>query len=146
VWFDGEEAGLLGSRAYAKAHKDELARAVGMLNMDMVGSPHGKVAFDLGIHTSNSVADAMRGVILRTGLVGSENNERHSRSDHASFDSIGIPSVDFGVSVSGVEREDPNYHSPRDTVDKINPAVLEGFGDLIAVTLLDFANRTSRVG
>jgi aminopeptidase YwaD len=146
VWFDGEEAGLLGSRAYAKAHREELQRAVGMINMDMVGSPNGKVAFDLGIHTSNSVADAMRGVLLRTGLAGGENKERHSRSDHASFDSIGVPSVDFGVSVSGVEREDPNYHSPRDTVDKINLKVLEDFGDLIAVTLLDFANRAERVG
>ena len=46
----------------------------------------------------------------------------------------------------GVEREDPNYHSPRDTVDKINSQVLEGYGDLIAVTLLDLANRAQRYG
>jgi hypothetical protein len=147
VWFDGEEAGLLGSRAYAKAHLAEMGRVVGMINMDMVGSPHGEAGgFDLGIRNSNALQDAMKGVMLRTGLHGVEYKERHSRSDHASFDAAGVPSVDFGVSVKDVEGQDPNYHSPRDTVDKINPQVLEGYGDLIAVTLLDFANRSERYG
>jgi Zn-dependent M28 family amino/carboxypeptidase len=146
VWFDGEEEGLLGSRAYAKAHTEELKRAVGMINMDMVGSPNGVIGYDLGIHTSSAVSDAMRGVLLRTGIAGVEHQERHSRSDHASFDNIGVPALDFGVSVTGVEHEDPNYHSPHDTADKINMNVLEGYGDLIAVTLLEYANRAQRPG
>ncbi|MCW2922351.1 MAG: putative aminopeptidase [Thermoleophilia bacterium] len=147
VWFDGEEAGLLGSRAHAKAHPEDLARAVGMVNMDMVGSPHGQAGgFDLGMRNSNSLVDAMKGVLLRTGLSGVEYKERHNRSDHASFDAAGVPSVDFGVSVKDVEGQDPNYHSPRDTVDKINSQVLEGYGDLIAVTLLEMANRATRPG
>ena len=146
VWFDGEEAGLLGSRAHVKAHPEDWARTVGMVNMDMVGSIHGQVGFDLGIRNSNALQDAMKGVLLRTGLAGVEYKERHSRSDHASFDAAGVPSVDFGVSVKDVERQDPYYHSPKDTVDKINPQVLEGYGDLIAVTLLDLANRAERYG
>jgi Zn-dependent M28 family amino/carboxypeptidase len=147
VWFDGEEAGLLGSKAHAKAHPEDLARAVGMINMDMIGSPHGTAGgYDVGMRNSNALVDAMKGVLLRTGLAGTEHPDRHNRSDHASFDAAGVPSVDFGVSVRSVEREDPNYHSPRDTVDKINPQVLEGYGDLIAVTLLDLANRATRPG
>jgi Zn-dependent M28 family amino/carboxypeptidase len=147
VWFDGEEAGLLGSRAYVKAHEAEMGRVVGMVNMDMVGSPHGQVGgFDLGLRNSNALIDAMKGVMLRTGLAGVEYKERHSRSDHASFDAAGVPSVDFGVSVKDVEGQDPYYHSPKDTVDKINSQVLEGYGDLIAVTLLDLANRATRYG
>ncbi len=145
VWFDGEEAGLLGSRAHVRANGADSARTIAMLNMDMVGSQFGQVGFDLGIRTPNALADALKGVALRTGLSAVQYDERHSRSDHASFDSAGIPAIDFGVSVSGVDKQDPNYHSSRDTYDKINPKVLEGNGDLIAVTLLDLANRAARV-
>ena len=147
VWFDGEEAGLLGSRAHVKANAADMARTVAMLNMDMVGSPNGTPGgFDLGMRTSAPIGDALRGVILRTGLVGSEHSQRHSRSDHASFDNAGVPSIDFGPSVRDVEREDPNYHSPKDTIDKVNPQVLEGYGDLIAAMLLDAANHVGRYG
>lgn len=145
VWFDGEEAGLLGSIAHVKAHPEDTPRTIQMINMDMVGSPNGAVGYDLGHRTSNAVSDAVKGVMLRTGLQGQMWPERHSRSDHASFDDVGIPSVDFGVSVRNVSKQDPNYHSPRDTPDKINLDVLEGYGDLIAVTVLDAANRTARI-
>ena len=145
VWFDGEESGLLGSRAYVDAHMDDAARTIAMVNMDMVGSIHGRVGYDLGFKTSQAVSDALKGVQLRTGMSAVEYAERHARSDHASFDARGIPSIDFGVSVASVEKDDPYYHSPQDTVDKINMDVLEGYGDLIAVTLLDLANRSARI-
>lgn len=144
VWFDGEEAGLLGSKAHVKANAGDADRTLAMVNMDMVGSQFGDVGASLGARTSNAVADALRGVLLRTGLTGLVRSERHSRSDHAAFDSAGIPALDFGVSVRTISKDDPSYHSPRDTLDKINPQVLEGYGDLIAVTLLDLANRSSR--
>jgi hypothetical protein len=144
VWFDGEEEGLLGSAAYAEKHMDDIARTIAMVNMDMVGSIHGRVGFDLGINTKQSVSDVLTGVELRTGLSAVEYAERHARSDHASFDRWRIPAIDFGVSVKDVMKDDPYYHSPQDTVDKVNPQVLEGYGDLIAVTLLDLANRSER--
>lgn len=144
VWFDGEERGLLGSRAHVKANAVDAARTIAMVNMDMVGSQFGTIGVSLGVGASNAVGDALKGVLLRTGLTGSVLPERHQRSDHAAFDSAGIPAIDFGVSVKTVGTEDPNYHSPRDSVDKINPQVLEGYGDLIAVTVLDMANRITR--
>ncbi|MCW2923264.1 MAG: putative aminopeptidase [Thermoleophilia bacterium] len=145
VWFDGEEEGLLGSKAHAKAHPEDLARAVGMINMDMIGSQNATtIGFSLGQHTSNAVGDAVKGVLLRTGLKGEMYDERHSRSDHAAFDAAGVPALDFGVAVKNLEHDDPWYHSPKDTFDKVNPQVLEGYGDLIAVTLLELANRASR--
>ena len=144
VWFDGEEAGLLGSRAHAKAMSPaDRARTIAMVNMDMVGSLRGDVGASLGVRTSNAIADVYKGVMLRTKLGGIVRTERHSRSDHASFDNLGIQVLDFGVSVANLNKEDPYYHSPKDTVDKINPQVLEGYGDLIAVTVLDLANRPS---
>lgn len=144
VWFDGEEAGLLGSRAHVKANAADTDRTIAMLNMDMVGSKHGDVGASLGARTSSGIADALKGVLLRTGLAGTVREERHTRSDHASFDGAGIPALDFGVSVRTIRHDDPWYHSPQDTLDKINPQVLEGYGDLIAVTLLDVANRSER--
>ncbi|MCW2949006.1 MAG: aminopeptidase [Thermoleophilia bacterium] len=144
VWFDGEEAGLLGSHAYAKKHVDDAPRTIAMVNMDMVASIHGRVGYDLGIRTGQGVSDAIKGVQLRTGLSAVEYAERHTRSDHASFDRWDIPAIDFGVSVRDVTHDDPYYHTPHDTVDKINSDVLEGYGDLIAVTMLDLANRSAR--
>jgi aminopeptidase YwaD len=144
VWFDGEEAGLLGSRAHVQANAVDMARTVAMVNMDMVGSQFGDVGASLGSRTSNAVADALRGVMLRTGLTGAIRGERHSRSDHASFDAAGIPALSFGVSTRTIGKDDPHYHSPRDSVDKINLQVLEGYGDLIAVTVLALANRVDR--
>lgn len=144
VWFDGEEAGLLGSRAHVKANSADSDRTIAMINMDMVGSQNGDVGASLGARTRSGLADALKGVLLRTGLGGVVRSETHSRSDHASFDGAGIPALDFGVSVRTINRDDPFYHSPKDTLDKINPQVLEGYGDLIAVTLLDLANRGSR--
>lgn len=144
VWFDGEEAGLLGSRAHVKANAADTDRTIAMVNMDMVGSRNGDVGASLGARTSSGIADALKGVLLRTGLAGTLREERHTRSDHASFDSAGIPALDFGVSVRTINRDDPYYHSPKDTLDKINPQVLEGYGDLIAVTVLDLANRAER--
>lgn len=144
IWFDGEEAGLLGSKAHVKANAADTARTIAMLNMDMVGSKFGDVGASLGSRTSNAIGDALKGVLLRTGLQGVVRDERHSRSDHASFDSAGIPALDFGVSVRTIGKDDPYYHSPKDSLDKINPQVLEGYGDLIAVTLLEMANRAER--
>lgn len=146
VWFDGEEAGLLGSRAHVKAHSEDMARTVAMVNMDMVGSIKGDVGASLGARTPSGLADAYKGALLRTGLTGVMRDERHSRSDHASFDNAGVPALDFGVSVKTVAKDDPYYHSPKDMLDKINPQVLEGYGDLIAVTMLDLANRDARPG
>ena len=144
VWFDGEEAGLLGSKAHVKANAADTERTIAMVNMDMVGSQNGDVGASLGARTRSGLGDALKGVLLRTGLGGVVRTETHSRSDHASFDGAGIPALDFGVSVRTINRDDPFYHSPKDTLDKINPQVLEGYGDLIAVTLLDLANRGSR--
>jgi Zn-dependent M28 family amino/carboxypeptidase len=145
MWFDGEERGLWGSTAYAKDHASDMSKAVAMINMDMVASPHGKVQFSLGSSTPNSMADAIKGVANRNGLSVDFLPEHHNRSDHASFDRLGVPSADFGPSVQSVEKEDPYYHRPTDTPDKLNKQVLDGFSDVLALTVYDFAGRAQRV-
>jgi len=146
LWFDGEERGLLGSAAYVRDHRGDLDRAVVMLNADMVGSQFAtQVGFSMAARTSTAVGDAIKGVALRNDVPATFLDERHSRSDHASFDRAGVPAVDFGVSVRTVGNDDPNYHSPRDTIDKINPQILEGYGDLLALSLYEFAAADKRL-
>ena len=48
----------------------------------------------------------------------------HGASDHASFARAGIPSLFIYRS------NDPNYHSPNDRAEYVNPANLQIAGDL----------------
>jgi Iap family predicted aminopeptidase len=146
VWFDGEELGLLGSAAYASTGmKSDISRSIAMLNADMIGSAGGDVGFSMGAKTTSGLGDAIAGVAARNSIKATFRSERHARSDHHSFDRVGIPSAHFGVSVKTVDRDDPHYHSPRDTPDKVDPVKMEAHADLLALTLLDLAGRTARV-
>ena len=52
---------------------------------------------------------------------------------------VGVPAAHYGVSVKRLNKEDPNYHSPRDVFENMNPDVIEKFGDAYAVSLHHFA-------
>ncbi len=145
VWFDGEELGLLGSRAYASSISDDAKRAIAMLNADMIASPGGTVGFSMGATTTNGLGDAVAAIARRNGIAAEFRPERHGRSDHHSFDRAGIPSMHFGVSVVTVDQDDPNYHSPRDRVDQVNQQHLDSHADLMALTMLELGNRPERV-
>jgi Zn-dependent M28 family amino/carboxypeptidase len=118
VLFGGEELGLLGSKAYVDAMTDADKQGLkAMLNFDMVGfgtepwyligTPSmqraaGDVARNLGIETqTQSLASTGGG------------------SDHASFTDAGIPAVFF------YRADDPQWHQPGDTADRLDPALLE---------------------
>lgn len=145
IWFDGEERGLLGSAAYARDHAADMPNTVAMVNMDMVASPKGTVGYDLGLHTTHALADVVNDVAARHGITATEHSQRHSRSDHASFDAAGVPSIDFGPSVVNVTSQDPNYHSPSDTPDKLNTTLFEQNADLIGAAIVHFADQPTRV-
>ncbi|MBR4395537.1 MAG: M28 family peptidase [Eubacteriaceae bacterium] len=94
VWCGSEERGLLGSKAYAAAHEEELKeKCVLNVNIDMIGSLMGKL---MAIGSAEEAAAsylkylaAEVGVVLdvRTG-VGS--------TDSTSFADKGVPAVTFG--------------------------------------------------
>mgnify|MGYP006276384255 CR=1 FL=1 len=146
VWFDGEERGLYGSQAHARnMQRSDIDRTIAMVNADMIGAPFGTVGFSVGATTTAGLGQHVSEIAARNGVSAEFRPERHSRSDHHSFDRVGIPSLDFGVSVRTVDREDPSYHSPRDTASNISAAVLEAHADLVALTVLDLAQRGERV-
>ena len=146
VWFDGEERGLFGSEAHVRnMPKADVDRTIAMVNADMIGAPHGVAGYSMGVGTTSGLGELIRTIADRNKITAEFRDERHSRSDHHSFDRAGIPSVDFGVSVRTVGSDDPNYHSPRDTATNIDPVKLEAQADLVALTVLDLAQRTARV-
>ncbi|MFN0009767.1 MAG: M20/M25/M40 family metallo-hydrolase [Planctomycetota bacterium] len=121
--FAGEEDGLLGSKAFCGDLPVPKAKIVAMINMDMIGrGDAGEVAV-LGIPQNPSLEkviararklkpSGLREVVMRQG------EELFQRSDHYSFHEIGIPVLFFFEGLPIEENED--YHTWRDTVDKVD--------------------------
>lgn len=118
VLFGGEELGLLGSRAYVEAMTDtdkQLLKA--MLNFDMVGFGN-EPWYLIGTPALQTQAAAIAqglGIATQTRGVASTGGG----SDHASFTAAGIPAVFF------YRANDPEWHQPGDTADRLDPALLE---------------------
>jgi hypothetical protein len=118
-WFAGEEAGLLGSDAYAAAPRFPLESTVAMVNTDMVGR---------GDLDDFSVAGAwdnpdMEGVVgraqrlrpLKVKVDLEYGRPYFERSDQWNFHKRGVPSL--FVSEKDIEHKD--YHQPTDSAEKI---------------------------
>ena len=117
--FSAEEIGLLGSR-YMADHLSEMGvtakQVVAMLNLDMIGRLRDGRIGVYGLGTAKAwpkiVKTAARGLALKPRLGASASGG----SDHLSFVRHKIPVLFFN---SGGHRD---YHTPRDTAEKINPA------------------------
>jgi membrane-associated protease RseP (regulator of RpoE activity) len=112
--FAGEELGLLGSAEWAKDPTLPLAKAVAMINMDMIGRIKDEKVFIGGVGTGSTFKS-----LLEEEKAGSPFNFEYSASgyaasDHTSFVAKKIPVLFF---FSGLHSD---YHKPSDTWDKIN--------------------------
>ncbi len=93
IWFSGEELGLLGSFAYAKAHEEEVKQRLRLVvNVDLAGDPIGRnVLFVLG---SKELQGYAGGLLREHGLLFSENLNIYS-SDCMPFTPYEIPSLNI---------------------------------------------------
>lgn len=156
VFFTAEEEGLRGSAAFVADPPVPLARMKAMVNLDMVGRPlldqfwFRAPMFLVGIDRDRSLGlvgargyGGLRALVDRAfrreravaaedlpAIVGRE-IERQSvgRSDSASFERVGIPSLFFG------DGESSDYHSPGDVVGKISGPLLERRREAISRTV-----------
>lgn len=114
VSFAAEERGLKGSAYFAANPLVPLNTIKAMVNFDMTGRMNKNTIHIRGIGSSVepfSILAAMPNPdllnlsLVMTGQAG---------TDYASFNRAGVPAVSFSTGLH------PDYHSPRDTEDKIN--------------------------
>ena len=124
VLFGAEEDGLYGSAEYVK-HL-ERGRIIGMINLDMEGVGDRLILAGKGDDTMVRTAARLAGDLgIRVEVHAAEGG-----SDHANFERAGIPVVFL------FRPDDPYYDTPRDTVDRVSPALLEASTKLAVATAL----------
>ncbi len=115
ILFSGEEEGLLGSRAYSRAHRFELDKAAGVIIYD---SGTGKTTgFSSGGH--KDVIDTAKRLVapLQPFGVTEMKTDMESGTDHFDFMLEGVPTF-----VADQEEANylENYHAVSDTYDKVD--------------------------
>ncbi|MEY5032048.1 MAG: hypothetical protein RL354_1079 [Planctomycetota bacterium] len=131
VGFTGEEAGLVGSRAFVEEETLPVARLRGMFNMDMIsrqpdgairldGGPKGKVLVDLLVRLAPQVPIEMKVDTHPDWLM---------RSDQGAFLGAGVPAVLFSCE----DHED--YHKVTDHADKCDEQLMARVAALVTAAV-----------
>ena len=124
AFFGAEEDGLYGSAEYVK-HL-ERGRIIGMINLDMEGVGDRLIVAGRGddtlVRTASRLAETLG---IRVEVHGAEGG-----SDHVNFERAGVPVVFL------FRPDDPYYDTPRDTVDRVSPALLAASTRLAVATAL----------
>lgn len=127
--FAGEELGLLGSAEWVKDPTRPLAKAVAMINMDMIGRIKDEKVYIGGVGTGSTFKSILEQAQKDAPFKIEYSAGGYSSSDHTSFVSKKIPVLFF---FSGLHSD---YHKPSDTWDKINATS--------ATRLLDMVERVA---
>ena len=113
--FAGEELGLLGSSYYVTHPDYPLAKAVAMINMDMIGRIRNGKVYIGGAGTGTTLRALLERVTPNYGLnLDFSDTSGYGSSDHTSFTTKEVPVLFF---FSGLHSD---YHKPSDTWDKID--------------------------
>jgi len=130
--FDAEESGIRGARAYARMHREELtSMPTWHFNMDSLYYTH-RIKFltrDLNgfIKLSTQMADDCSRIAHSLGY----NAEPFTMypgtgaTDAAELAKIGVNATTLIALATEPEKEDSVYHTQNDTVDSIEPGVVE---------------------
>ena len=130
VLFNAEEEGLLGSASFVEnwqSHIEKYGNIVAMLNYDMVGRYSNEVSL-MGVNSGLEWKNILNP--LMTDLKFELKNEAVGSSDHASFLAKKIPALFFTTGAH------PDYHTSRDTADKINFTAMESIENY-SLSLID---------
>jgi Zn-dependent M28 family amino/carboxypeptidase len=112
--YAGEELGLLGSAEWVREPTRPLAKAVAMLNMDMIGRIQGEKVYIGGVGTGSTFQAILAAAQKNSNFQIEYSKGGYSSSDHTSFVAKNIPVLFF---FSGLHSD---YHKPTDTWEKIN--------------------------
>lgn len=141
ILFSGEEEGLLGSRAYASAHRAELDKAAGVIIFD---SGTGKTT---GFSTGGrkDVIPTAQQLIAPLGQfdVKALDPTMEWGTDHFDFMLEGVPTF---VADQQEANYLENYHAVSDTYDKVDFPQLKKHVAEAALLSLDLANLPAHIG
>jgi len=125
AFFDGEESGLRGARAFVAAPPLPLARVAADVNLDMVARLDKNEIYAAGASPYpffKPLLEATAAVSPVKLILGHDTDARGPRenwiqqSDQGAFYAAGVPFVYFGV------EDHPDYHRPTDDFAKVNAA------------------------
>ncbi|MCL7989007.1 M28 family peptidase [Sphingobacterium sp. lm-10] len=155
IAYAAEEKGLLGSNYYVENPIFPLENTVACINIDMIGRIDDKHLE--GNHNyvhvigTNKLSSELNPLVEKAneqytgmeldGMYNDPNDPMrlYYRSDHYNFAKKGIPSLFF---FSGLH---PHYHTPEDTVDKIDFPMMVKREHLIFHTTWDIVNRDNKL-
>lgn len=140
VLFSGEEQGLLGSRAYVQAHRDQLDGLSAVIIFD---SGTGQVTgYSVGgrhdaVETVNAIVKPFAAWGVKT-----QTEDASWGTDHVDFLLEGVPTL---VANQVEANYMPNYHAYSDTYDKVDLAQLRRNTALAAYTVAYLGNADKKL-
>ncbi|HKF01139.1 MAG TPA: M28 family peptidase [Candidatus Sulfotelmatobacter sp.] len=137
--FAGEELGLLGSAEWVKEPTRPLAKAVAMINMDMIGRIRDDKVYIGGVGTGSNFKAVLEQAQKDSPFKIEYSAGGYSSSDHTSFVSKQIPVLFF---FSGLHSD---YHKPSDTWDKINASSATRLLDMVGNVALQLSEAQDRL-
>jgi carboxypeptidase Q len=139
--FTGEEQGMLGSAAYARAHEGEMDKMIAAVIYD---SGSGRVT-NYSISGRKDIADALREDLKPVQSLHAVNVTLDAELGTDNFDFLleGVPTL--------VADQEPtnymlNYHAESDTFDKVDIPELKKNAAVAAVTAYGIADASSWLG
>ncbi len=137
VLFSGEEQGLLGSRAYVKAHESELAKVHAVL-IDDLGSGRIKGFIDMGVEAWRGPLAAAMSAANGLGAVELPASILPGATDHWPFFQKGVPA--FAALQDPLDYFTHTHHSQVDSVDHVVKEDLVQGAQVMAVTAWGLLN------
>ncbi|MBV9086131.1 MAG: M20/M25/M40 family metallo-hydrolase [Acidobacteriaceae bacterium] len=136
--YAGEEIGLLGSAEWVKEPTRPLAKAVAMINLDMIGRPKNSKIFVGGVGTGSTFRPLVEKAAHDQGLTAEISKGGYAASDHTSFLPASVPVL---FVFSGLHSD---YHKPSDTWDKIDANAAAKVVDMVEEIATDVDNAPQR--
>jgi len=140
--WSGEEEGLLGSshfvRTFGRGQTEPTTLAPGIiayLNMDMIGRLNKAVVLQ-GVSSSSVWLKEIERAAAQVGLAVTPQGESYLPTDSTSFYLKGVPTVN---AFTGAHAD---YHTPRDTADKVNSEGAAKIAQLLMLLTRSLATRT----
>ncbi len=141
VLFTGEEQGMLGSWAYARAHRSELDRLVAAVIFD--GGTGRVIGYSLGGRKDRLTAVREALDPVRSLDVKDLTLDAAASTDNFDFLLEGIPTL---LAIQEPANYIQNYHAASDTFDKVDLGALKSNVAVAAITSYALADHEERIG